>query len=96
MKQSIMEGYTLDVLEHFMPYKRWFKLKKEDENDDMELPEGKVKRELVNYVDSHPETIRQKIAIMLNQFVNHTQKQIRGRARAMVVVRSRKHCVLFQ
>ncbi|MCP9762977.1 type I restriction endonuclease subunit R [Lacihabitans soyangensis] len=96
MKQSIAEGYTLDVLEHFMPYKRWFKLKKEDDNDDLELPEGKVKRELVNYVDSHPETIRQKVAIMLNQFVNHTQKQIRGRARAMVVVRSRKHCVLFQ
>lgn len=96
MKQSIAEGYTLDVLEHFMPYKRWFKLKKDDDNEDLELPEGKVKRELVNYVDSHPETIRQKVAIMLNQFVNHTQKQIRGRARAMVVVRSRKHCVLFQ
>ncbi|MFN8431712.1 MAG: DEAD/DEAH box helicase family protein [Spirosomataceae bacterium] len=96
MKQSIAEGYTLDVLEHFMAYKRWFRLKKEDEGDDLELPEGKVKRELVNYVDSHAETIRQKVMIMLNQFVNHTQKQIRGKARAMVVVRSRKHCVLFQ
>jgi type I restriction enzyme R subunit len=33
---------------------------------------------------------------MLTQFVSHTQKQIKGRARAMVVVRSRKHCVLYQ
>jgi type I restriction enzyme, R subunit len=95
MKQSIAEGYTLDVLEHFMPYKRWFKLKKDDNNDDLALPEGKVKRELVSFVDSHEETIKQKVAIILNQF-NHTQKQIRGKARAMVVVRSRKHCVLFQ
>ena len=96
MKQALAEGYTLDVLEHYMTYKRWFKLKKEDEGEDLELPEGKVKKELMNFVDSHPETIRQKVAIMLNQFVHHTQKQIKGRARAMVVVRSRKHCVLFQ
>lgn len=96
MKQSIAEGYTLDVLEHFMSYKRWFKLKQEDEKEDLELPEGKVKKELMKFVDSHHETIRQKVAIILNQFVHHTQKQIRGRARAMVVVRSRKHCVLFQ
>jgi type I restriction enzyme, R subunit len=96
MKQALAEGYTLDVLEHYMTYKRWFKLKQEDGQDDLELPEGKVKRELVNYVDSHPETIRQKVSIILNQFVNHTQKQIMGKARAMVVVRSRKHCVLFQ
>ncbi|GGD68497.1 type I restriction endonuclease subunit R [Emticicia aquatilis] len=96
MKQALAEGYTLDVLEHYMTYKRWFKLKQEDEQDDLELPEGKVKKELVNYVDSHPETIRQKVYIILNQFVHHTQKQIMGKARAMVVVRSRKHCVLFQ
>ncbi|UTA66514.1 type I restriction endonuclease subunit R [Emticicia sp. 21SJ11W-3] len=96
MKQSIFEGYTLDVLAHYMPYKRWFKLKQEDGKDDLELPEGKVKRELMNFVDSHPETIRQKVAIILNQFMHQTQKQIRGKARAMVVVRSRKHCVLYQ
>jgi type I restriction enzyme R subunit len=96
MKQSIAEGYTLDVLEHFMPYKRWFRLKQEEEKEDLEMPEGKVKRELMNFVDSHRETIRQKVVIILNQFIHHTQKQIRGKARAMVVVRSRKHCVLFQ
>ena len=96
MKQSLAEAYTLDVLEHYMTYNRWFKLKQESGNEDLELPEGKVKRELINYVDSHPETIRQKVSIILTQFVSHTQKQIKGRARAMVVVRSRKHCVLYQ
>jgi type I restriction enzyme R subunit len=97
MKQSIAEGYTLDTLEHFTQFKRWFKLRTDDTNDEeLELPEGKVKRELVSYVDSHEETIRQKVSIILNQFVHHTAKKIGGRARAMVVVRSRKHCVLFQ
>ncbi|GAB3164205.1 type I restriction endonuclease subunit R [Telluribacter humicola] len=95
MKQSIAEGYTLDTLEHYTTYKRWFKLRKDDDGEDLELPEGKVKKALVTYVDSHEETIRQKVSIILNQFVNHTSKKINGRARAMVVVRSRKHCVLF-
>ncbi len=96
MKQSIAEGYTLDTLEHYTTYKRWFKLRKGDDGEDLELPEGKVKKELVSLVDSHEETISQKVTIFLNQFVHHTSKKINGRARAMVVVRSRKHCVLFQ
>ena len=75
-------------------YKRYFKvLQKSD--DDTEVPESKVKRELVNYVDSHSETIRQKVSIILEHFVQNTSKKISGRGRGMVVVRSRKHCVLF-
>lgn len=94
MKQSIHEGFTLDVLQNYTTYKRYFKVLQTDE-EDVELPEGKVKRELVNYVDSHHETIKQKVSIILNHFVNNTSKKINGRGRGMVVVRSRKHCVLF-
>jgi type I restriction enzyme R subunit len=54
-----------------------------------------VKRELVNFADSHPELIKQKVSIILDHFVSKTSKKIEGKARAMVVVRSRKHCVLF-
>lgn len=95
MKQSIAEGFTLDVLEHYMTFRRWFKLKQKD-GEDRELPTGKVLRELMNFVDSHEEVIAQKVTIMLEQFTRHTAKKIGGKARAMVVVRSRKHCVLFQ
>lgn len=95
MKQSIFEGFTLDVLQNYTTYKRWFKLVQKDE-EDKKLPEGKVKRELVNYVDSHSETISQKVRIILDQFIHKTSKTIGGRGRGMVVVRSRYHCVLFQ
>ena len=94
MKQSIHEGFTLDVLQNYTTYKRYFKVLQTQEEDE-ELPESKVKRELVNYVDSHHETIKQKVSIILNHFVNNTSKKINGRGRGMVVVRSRKHCVLF-
>jgi len=93
MKQSIFEGFTLDVLQHYTTYKRWFKVVQDGE--DKELPEGKVKRELVNFVDSHTETISQKVGIILTHFTSKTQHTIGGRGRGMVVVRSRYHCVLF-
>lgn len=96
MKQSIHEGFTLDVLSNYTTYKRYFKVLQKDGKEDIELPEGKVKRELVNYVDTHPEVIRQKVSIILEHFVNHTSKVLSGKGRSMVVVRSRKHCVLFQ
>jgi type I restriction enzyme R subunit len=95
MKQSIYEGFTLDVLQNYTTYKRWFKLVQKDD-EDVQLPEGKVKKELVNYVDSHEETISQKVGIILEHFINKTSKTIGGRGRGMVVVRSRYHCVLFQ
>jgi type I restriction enzyme, R subunit len=95
MKQSIFEGFTLDVLQNYTTYKRWFKLIQKDE-EDKQLPEGKVKKELVNFVDSHSETISQKVRIILEHFTNKTSKTIGGRGRGMVVVRSRYHCVLFQ
>jgi type I restriction enzyme R subunit len=51
---------------------------------------------MISFVDSHTETISQKVSIILDQFINKTSKTILGRGRAMVIVRSRFHCVLFQ
>lgn len=94
MKQSITEGFTLDVLQNYTTYSRWFKLNKEVE-EDKELPKNKVMEELVKYVDGHSITIKHKVKIILDHFVKHTSKKIQGKGRGMVVVRSRKHCVQY-
>ncbi|MBN3582819.1 type I restriction endonuclease subunit R [Algoriphagus aestuarii] len=94
MKQSIHEKFTLDVLEHYTTYNRYFKVH-QSSDEDKELPSNQVMKLLVDYVDSHDEVIKQKVSIILNQFVSQTSKKINGQARGMVVVRSRKHCVLF-
>ena len=94
MKQSIAEGFTLDVLQNYTTYKRYFKVLQTDD-EDKEVPESQVKRELVQFVDSHEETIKQKVTIILDHFVDKASRKIDGKARGMVVVRSRKHCVLF-
>jgi type I restriction enzyme R subunit len=94
MKQSITEGFTLDVLQNYMTYSRWFKFKSEVK-EDKELPMNKVMEELVKYVDGHSITIGHKVKIILDHFLKHTSKKIQGKGRGMVVVRSRKHCVQY-
>ena len=49
MKQSISEGFTLNVLQNYTTYKRYFKLNKVIE-EDKELPKGRVKSMLMKWV----------------------------------------------
>ena len=93
MKQSIGEGFTLDVLKSFTPVKRWFKLK--GTGDDIELPESRGKKELIKWVDSNPETITRKCGIIVDHLLNTTVKSIEGRGKGMVIVRSIKDSVKF-
>ncbi|OUW79482.1 MAG: restriction endonuclease subunit R, partial [bacterium TMED217] len=95
MRQSIGEGFTLDVLKEYTTYQRYFKLNKTVE-EDKELPESRVKKMLVNWVDIQPHTIHEKTKIMLEHFVHHTSTKLGGRGRGMVVTRSRLHCVKFK
>lgn len=95
MKQSISEGFTLDVLQNYTTYERYFRLNKTVE-EDLELPSSRVKKMLVKWVDIQPHTISEKTKIILEHFINHTSKTISGKGRGMVVTRSRLHCVKFK
>ena len=94
MYQSIHEGFTLDVLQNYTTYKRYFKVK-QTKDGDIEVPTGKGKRELVRYVDSHEMTIRNKVQIMLDHWIDKGSKEIQGRSKGMIVTQSRKHCVWY-
>jgi type I restriction enzyme R subunit len=94
MYQSIHEGFTLDVLQNYTTYKRYFKVK-QIKDGDIEVPTGKGKLELVRYVDSHEMTIRSKVQIMLDHWIDKGSKEIQGRSRGMIVTQSRKHCVWY-
>lgn len=95
MKQSIWEKFTLDVLDKYTTYKRYFRLNQES-SDDAEVDTRRVKRMLVNWVDIHPHTIMEKTQIILDHFRSKTVNKMEGKARAMVVTRSRLHCVKFK
>lgn len=95
MKQAIEEGFILDVLKNYLTYPTYFKLVKKIQ-DDPEYDEKKAKRLLRNFVEKHPIAIARKTDIMLNHFMSSTIHKINGKAKAMVVTRSRLHAVLYK
>ncbi len=95
MKQAIEEDFILDVLKNYLTYPTYFKLVKKIQ-DDPEYDEKKAKRLLRNFVEQHPVAIARKTDIMLNHFMSSTIHKINGKARAMVVTRSRLHAVLYK
>jgi len=94
MKQAIGEGFILDVLKNYVTYATYFKLVKKIQ-DDPEYEEKKAKRLLRTFVEQHPVAISRKAEIMLNHFMSSTIRKIEGKAKAMVVTRSRLHAVLY-
>jgi type I restriction enzyme R subunit len=94
MYQSIHEGFTLDVIQNYTTFKRYFKIKN-TQQEDIEIPSSEGKKELITYVDSHEQTIRMKVGVILDHFINKGSKEIEGKSRGMIVVRSRKNCVKY-
>lgn len=95
MKQAIREGFILDVLKSYLTYSTYFKLVKKIQ-DDPEYEGKKAKKLLRTFVEEHPVAIGRKTEIMLNHFMSSTGYKIKGKAKAMVVTRSRLHAVLYK
>ena len=95
-EQAIKEGFIRDVLEDYTSFKRYFKLVKKAGVEDKEYEKQKTIRLLSNYVDLQDTAIERKARIMIEHFVANTERKIQGRARAMVVTRSRLHAVRFK
>lgn len=92
MKQAIEEGFILDVLENYTTYTVYWNLLKKIE-DDPRYDAQKAKYLARLFVDLHPHSINEKVAIMAEHFVQHSAHEIGGRAKAMIVTRSRLHAV---
>src|SRR3989338_6471204 len=95
MRQAIEEGFIFDVLESYMTYKTYFKLVTMIE-DDPEYEKRKATAVLKRYVDLHEHAIKKKTEIMLEHFNKNVKGVIRGKAKAMVVTRSRLHAVRYK
>ena len=95
MRQSITEGFTLDVLQNYTTFKRYFELVKSVPEDE-EYEKARTLRALTNYVDLQPHSIETKTRIILEHFTARTEKTIAGKGRAMLVTPSRLHCVRYK
>ena len=95
MRQAIEEGFILDVLEHYTTYKTYWKLLKTIE-DDPHYEKGKASYLLRSFVDLHAHAIRKKLEIMVEHFHGQVAHRIGGKAKAMIVTRSRLHAVRYK
>lgn len=65
MKQAIEEGFIMDVLKNYTTYASFYKVVK-SVKDDPEFDQKAAQKKIRAYVESRPETIRQKAAIIVN------------------------------
>lgn len=97
MEQAIREGFILDVLKNYVPWKRYYTLSKRGAaEDDKEYDKRKAVSLLASYVDLQDVAFDTKSRIMLEHFAGVTHNEIGGKARAMVVTRSRLHAVRYK
>lgn len=95
MRQAIEEGFILDVLKNYITYQTYFELLKKIE-DDPKYDKKKAQRLLIGYVEKHEHAINTKTKIMIEHFEEKIASDIYGKAKAMVVTKSRLHAVKFK
>jgi type I restriction enzyme R subunit len=101
MRQAVEEGFILDVLRNYITYQARWRLAnaavEAAETADPEVDPKKAKAKLVRAAELHPESQDQRAQIILDHFRGEVSDRIGGRAKAMVVTRSREHALrLYQ
>jgi type I restriction enzyme R subunit len=97
MRQAIEEGFILDVLKNYTSYKLAFKLAHNgQEYDEKAVERSAAMKGIMQWVRLHPYNIAQKVQIVVEHYRENVQPLLAGRAKAMVVVGSRKEAVRWQ
>ncbi len=95
MRQAIDEGYILDVLANYITYATKWRLRNaaveqaDSRITNPEVDRAKAKAKLVRYAEQHPTSREQKAKLIVEDFREHIAGRLGGRAKAMVVTRSR-------
>jgi len=95
MRQAIEEGFILDVLASYTTYTAYWRLLKKVE-DDPRYDRKKAEYLLRSFVELHPHAIGEKVKICVEHFAAQVQGEIAGKAKAMIVTRSRLHAVRYR
>lgn len=97
MRQAIEEGFILDVLKNYTPYKLAFKLAHDGEElSEVEVERSAATKGIMQWVRLHPYNISQKVRIVVEHFRENVQPLLDGKAKAMVVLASRKEAVRWK
>jgi type I restriction enzyme, R subunit len=95
MRQAIEEKFILDVLENYTTYQSYWALLKKIK-DDPAYDREKAEYLLKSFVGLAKHTIEKKVTVMAEHFRNNVLHRIGGKAKAMIVTRSRLHAVRYK
>jgi len=112
MQQAIEEGFILDVLKNYTPYKTAFRLTHNGQAYESEatstgtiavtgggstlVDKSAAVKSVMNWVKLHPTNISQKVQIIVEHFRANVGWRLDGKAKAMVVTSSRKAAVRYK
>ena len=95
MRQAIEEKFILDVLQNYTTYKTFYRLEKQG-IEDPEVETHKAGRAIARFMELHPYNIAQKVHVIVDHFVTKVMPKIDGKAKAMVVARSRIQAIKYK
>lgn len=95
MKQAVEEGFILDVLKNYTTHKMYFELAQKAAEADPEFEKKKAFRVALGYADLHEHGIEKKAELMVEHFRSQIERLIDGKAKAMIVTKSRLHAVRY-
>ncbi len=97
MRQAIEEGFILDVLKNYTPYRLAFRLANGGEEwDEREVERDTALKGIMSWVRLHPYNISQKVKIVVEHFRENVSPLLDGKAKAMVVLASRLEAVRWK
>lgn len=97
MRQAIEEGFILDVLKNYTPYKLAFRLAHEGQEwDEKQVERSEAMKGIMRWVRLHPYNISQKVQVVVEHFRENVAPLLDGHAKAMVVVGSRIEAVRWK
>lgn len=96
MRQAIEEGFILDVLKNYTSYNMAFQLAQMNEAENSAVGRKEATKQVMQWVRLHPYNIAQKVQVVVEHFRENVQPLLDGKAKAMVVVSSRKEAVRWQ
>lgn len=95
MRQAIEEGFILDVLEGYLPYKTAFNLA-EPTKDGKRVDSKAAKRALAKWLSLHATNVVQKVEFIVEHFAANVAPLLGGTAKAMIVTSSRAAAVRYK
>lgn len=95
MRQAIEEGFIMDVLQNYTPYRAAYNLSNQLD-EDPEVDKKAAKRALAKWMSLHPTNVTQKVEFIIEHFSQNVAPLLQGEAKAMVVTSSRPAAVRYK